>query len=103
MSTQQIHRITPDNPPPPTDTPLTDAAEFCVKSQGTPVPDVVVHSSFARRLERENARLREALEEIREPLSAYVHGDIELLPQQINNMLDVVDRANAALTKEAQP
>jgi hypothetical protein len=54
------------------------------------------------RLERENARLRDYLREllgfIREPLSAYVHGDIDLLPSQINQMLADVDTARAALT-----
>lgn len=44
----------------------------------------------------ENARLREALISLRDPLAAYVHGDIEIPPSVINGMLIEVDTALGA-------
>lgn len=50
------------NAQPATDTPLTDAAEPLYHQEGSnPAPFGYVPADFARRLERDNARLREAL------------------------------------------
>ena len=51
-------------------TPRTDKEAFCFTT-GAPKVDGVVMADFARDLERENAALREALEDIAESTPAY--------------------------------
>jgi hypothetical protein len=82
---------------------LEDARRTCAElvTDG----NAITLAQSLQRAAAENARLREDLREllgyIREPLSAYVHGDIDLLPSQINQMLADVDTARNALNRRA--
>lgn len=81
-------------PTPPTPTPLTDAAEWIVR--GPYDRDIkVVNSDHARSLERDNARLREALE-------WYSDESINHHNYHATMGTDLTAKARAALTPEAK-